>query len=85
MLLVFDPRATREPRGEAPPHGAQGQGHVALDVPDDEALEAWRRQLERADVEVEAEVEWPAGMRSLYFRDPEGNSIELIVRGAWGF
>lgn len=84
MLLLFDPDATRIPGGMAPPHGARGPGHVALDVPDVDTLEAWRVRLSEADVDIEAEVEWPNGRRSLYFRDPAGNSIELIERGAWG-
>jgi catechol 2,3-dioxygenase-like lactoylglutathione lyase family enzyme len=36
-------------------------------------------------VEVEHEHAWPSGGRSLYFRDPAGNSLELITRGSWGF
>lgn len=85
MLLLFDAAATRQPGGKAPPHGADGAGHVALDVPDGAALAAWRHRLDRAGVAVEAEVEWPNGARSIYFRDPSRNSVELIVRGAWGF
>jgi catechol 2,3-dioxygenase-like lactoylglutathione lyase family enzyme len=84
MLLLFDAGATREPGG-VPPHGAEGPGHVALDVPDAAALEGWREHLALAGVEIEHEHEWPAGGRSLYFRDPEGNSLELITRGSWGF
>ncbi len=83
MLLVFDPDATLKGDG-VPPHGARGPGHVALDVPDLEMLEAWRSRLTEAGVEVEAEVEWPSGGRSLYFRDPAGNSLELITQGSWG-
>jgi catechol 2,3-dioxygenase-like lactoylglutathione lyase family enzyme len=85
LLLVFDPRATAEPGGAVPPHGGAGEGHVALAVPDAAALEAWRTRLELADVPVEAETSWPSGGRSLYFRDPAGNSVELITRGSWGF
>jgi catechol 2,3-dioxygenase-like lactoylglutathione lyase family enzyme len=85
LLLVFDPRATRESGGNVPPHGGAGQGHVALAVPDTAALEAWRKRLELAGVAIEAETSWPSGGRSLYFRDPAGNSIELITRGSWGF
>lgn len=83
MLLLFDAAATRE-GGEVPAHGADGPGHVALDVPDAAALEAWREHLAAAGVEIEHEQSWPAGGRSLYFRDPAGNSLELITRGAWG-
>ena len=85
LLLVFDPEATSRPGSSVPPHGAQGSGHIALAVPDLDALAAWRRRLTHLDVAVVAEVEWPSGGRSLYFRDPAGNSIELITRGSWGF
>ena len=84
MLLLFDAAASRE-GGDVPAHGAEGAGHVALDVPDARALEAWRSHLGEAGVAIEAEKEWPSGGRSLYFRDPSGNSIELITRGTWGF
>ena len=85
LLLIFNPQATLAVGGEVPPHGATGPGHVALDVPDMAALERWRAFLGQADVSIEAEVGWPSGGRSLYFRDPDGNSIELITRGTWGF
>lgn len=84
MLLLFDAAASRE-GGEVPGHGADGAGHVALDVPDVPALDAWRAHLAEAGVEVEHEHEWPSGGRSIYFRDPDGNSLELITRGTWGF
>ena len=32
----------------------------------------------------ELETTWPRGGRSLYFRDPAGNSGELITPGVWG-
>jgi catechol 2,3-dioxygenase-like lactoylglutathione lyase family enzyme len=85
LLLLFDPRATSEAGGRVPAHGGSGAGHVAFSVPDGAALDAWRARLELAGVSVEAETAWPSGGRSLYFRDPDGNSIELITRGSWGF
>ncbi|HEX7090438.1 MAG TPA: VOC family protein [Longimicrobiales bacterium] len=85
LLLLFNAEATSRPGGKVPPHGASGPGHVALDVPDAAALEAWRRHLAEAGVAIEAETQWPRGGCSLYFRDPDGNSIELITRGSWGF
>jgi catechol 2,3-dioxygenase-like lactoylglutathione lyase family enzyme len=84
MLLVFDAHATARPGSGVPPHGAAGPGHVAFDVPDAAALDAWRARLEAAGVAIEHEHEWPNGGRSLYFRDPAGNSLELITRGSWG-
>lgn len=82
MLLLFNAAASRE-GGAVPAHGAEGPGHVALDVADRESLESWRRRLIAAGVEIEHEQEWPSGGRSLYFRDPSGNSLELITRGSW--
>ena len=35
-------------------------------------------------VEIEHEEAWPRGGHSLYFRDPAGNSVELITPGVWG-
>lgn len=84
MLLLFDASATRS-GGGVPAHGADGPGHVALDVPDPEALDQWREHLALAGVEIEHEHTWPSGGTSLYFRDPSGNSLELITRGSWGF
>lgn len=84
MLLLFDAAASRE-GGEVPSHGTDGVGHVAFDVPDASALDAWREYLAEAGVDIELEHEWPSGGRSIYFRDPDGNSLELITRGTWGF
>ena len=88
VVLLFDPRATATIVTEVggvpiPLHGASGPGHLALSVPEAE-LADWRERLEGWDVAIEAEVVWPAGGRSLYFRDPAGNSVELVTRGLWG-
>ncbi len=83
MLLIFRPEATLREGRSVPPHGAQGPGHVALGVPEG-ALEAWRERLQQHGIEIEREKTWPRGGRSLYFRDPNGNSIELITPGCWG-
>ena len=56
MLLLFDAAASRE-GGDVPAHGAEGAGHVALDVPDARALEGWRSHLGEAGVAIEAEGE----------------------------
>lgn len=77
-------RDANGPRTPVPPHGAEGAGHVALSVPDLVALEQWRVRLTQAGVAIEAEVTWPSGGRSIYFRDPAGNSLEFITRGSWG-
>jgi len=88
MFLVFNPDRTSEPSLVAgtlvPAHGTNGSGHVAFAIPDTE-IPTWRERLERAGVAIESEVTWPRGGRSLYLRDPAGNSVELASPGIWGF
>lgn len=82
VLLLFN--ADETSKGEnLPAHGARGPGHAALGIPK-EAVESWRRRLQEHGVTVEKEVEWPRGGRSLYFRDPAGNLVELVTPGCWG-
>jgi catechol 2,3-dioxygenase-like lactoylglutathione lyase family enzyme len=66
-----------------PRHGSTGPGHVAFSVHASE-LDAWIDQLEGRGVEIEARVNWPGGGRSIYFRDPAGNSLELATPQIWG-
>jgi catechol 2,3-dioxygenase-like lactoylglutathione lyase family enzyme len=49
-----------------------------------ESFEAWRKHLHSHGVRIEKEVVWPRGGRSFYFRDPAGNSVELVTPGVWG-
>lgn len=88
MFLIFNPARTSEPSSVAgtlvPGHGTNGPGHVAFAIPDTE-VPAWRERLERAGVAIESEVTWPRGGRSLYLRDPAGNSVELASPRIWGF
>jgi catechol 2,3-dioxygenase-like lactoylglutathione lyase family enzyme len=81
MLLLFDPAAGSV---TVPPHGARGPGHVAFAVADAD-LESWTRHLVIHGVELEAELDWPNGGRSFYFRDPAGNSLEIAAPSIWGF
>ena len=83
VLLIFDPDGSEQPGRPVPSHGARGPGHVAFGVTDDE-LPAWRRRLEDAGVPIEREVEWDAGGRSIYVRDPGDNSVELAPPALWG-
>ncbi len=88
MLLLFNPDTTStEPTyvngRNVPLHGARGQGHLAFRVPAGELL-AWRDHIERHGVAIEAEIAWPEGGQSVYFRDPAGNSIELATPEVWG-
>jgi catechol 2,3-dioxygenase-like lactoylglutathione lyase family enzyme len=85
MLLVFNPAETCRPPEHGPPvptHGATGQGHMCFTVPAD-ALDDWRRKLEAAGVAINADFRWPNGARSVYVRDPAGNSIEFAEPALW--
>lgn len=89
ILLVFNPEHTARERivvngGTIPLHGNHGAGHVAFRVPEAE-LEAWRSRLHLAGVAIESEVTWPNRARSIYFRDPAGNSLELATPNMWEF
>lgn len=83
VLLLFDPAHSEAAGRDVPSHGARGPGHVAFSVPQEE-LDRWRDRLGSLGVEVESEVRWPRGGRSLYLRDPAGNSVELTSPSIWG-
>jgi catechol 2,3-dioxygenase-like lactoylglutathione lyase family enzyme len=82
VLLLFNADETVKAT-HPPAHGAKGPGHFALGIPAD-ALDEWRGRLERHGVPIEREITWPAGGRSLYFRDPANNLAELVTPGVWG-
>ncbi len=50
---------------------------------DEAELENWREHLRTRGVAIEAEVGWSHGLRSIYFRDPAGNVVELAPPGLW--
>lgn len=81
VFLVFNPDATRG-GGAIPGHGATGPGHVCFAMGMDE-VDAWRARLDAHGVAIETEYTWPGGGRSLYFRDPAGNSVELGTPSIW--
>jgi len=83
VLLVFDPRQSNAPNREVPSHGTSGVGHLAFGATPEE-LGLWREKLRAAHVPIEAEVKWPQGGCSIYFRDPAGNFIELAPPTLWG-
>jgi catechol 2,3-dioxygenase-like lactoylglutathione lyase family enzyme len=82
VLLVFHANETLKGL-VLPPHGARGSGHFAFGIAAD-ALEYWRQRLQDYGIVIEKEMAWPRGGHSLYFRDPAGNSLELITPGLWG-
>jgi catechol 2,3-dioxygenase-like lactoylglutathione lyase family enzyme len=83
MLLLFNPLVSREGSDHFPPHGAFGAGHLAFGVHEAE-LPGWTTRLDERGVTIERVIDWPQGGRSLYFRDPAGNLLELATPKLWG-
>lgn len=88
VVLLFNADATRVPPREdtrlpVPPHGTTGQGHLCFAASADE-IANWRERLEKVGIGIEADFEWPNGGRSIYIRDPSGNSIEFAEPRIWG-
>lgn len=86
ILLVFNPDETEVADPDAklpvPPHGARGPGHLCFAASRAE-IDAWRARLEAAGHPIEADFDWPNGARSIYFRDPAGNSLEMAEPRLW--
>jgi catechol 2,3-dioxygenase-like lactoylglutathione lyase family enzyme len=61
---------------------AQGRGHMAFAI-SSERLQDWRTWLEQNGVAIESTVNWERGGTSVYFRDPDGNLLELATPGVW--
>ncbi|KIC11399.1 bleomycin resistance protein [Leisingera sp. ANG-M1] len=88
VLLLFNANETAKPPGNprlpVPPHGASGPGHICFAQTREDLLRM-RSRLLAADVEIEAEFDWPHGVRSIYFRDPAGNSLEISEPHLWSY
>jgi catechol 2,3-dioxygenase-like lactoylglutathione lyase family enzyme len=86
VLLLFNPDETEVETTNTtmpvPAHGARGQGHLCFAATRAE-IDQWRDHLLAHGVEIEAEFDWPNGARSLYFRDPAGNSLEFAEPRLW--
>jgi catechol 2,3-dioxygenase-like lactoylglutathione lyase family enzyme len=76
-LILFTVAGIENRVSVIPSHGAIGDQHVALAVPSAE-MDAWRERLAAHGVAIEHEQDWSQGTHSIYFRDPDNNSLELI-------
>ncbi|MBI1867453.1 MAG: VOC family protein [Methylocystis sp.] len=86
VLLLFARGTTGETAplagGAIPPHEGAGRLHLAFAVRAED-LASWETRLADHGVSIEARMTWPRGGASLYFRDPEGNLVELATPGLW--
>ena len=87
IVLLFNAEATRIASANTalpvPVHGASGAGHLCFRAEGPE-IDLWKQKLETAGVQIEADFEWPNGGRSIYFRDPSGNSLQFGEQKIWG-
>jgi len=85
VLLLFKRGGSTQPSdtpyGLIPAHDSQGVQHVCFAITS-EVLDAWRSHLEANGIAVESELRWPQAT-SLYFRDPDGHSVEVATPGLW--
>lgn len=84
ILLVFDPKKSDQTGRAVPSHGARGPGHIALRIkPQD--YQSWLDQFSRHGITIEQEQDWDRvdPGKSIYVRDPSGNSVELITTDIW--
>jgi catechol-2,3-dioxygenase len=85
VLLIFDPLRTSINNDKLPTHGAMtppSSIHFAMEIEEQEYLPC-KELLVRNGIAIEKEVKWNYNTKSLYFRDPSGNLVELITPGGW--
>jgi len=82
ILLVFDNEGLSQRTEPHSRHGATGAGHACLLASPGE-YERWKERLAIEGVTIQHEAAWPGGARSIYFRDPAGNLLEIADRDLW--
>ena len=89
IILIFNPEETKKqpfapPARQIPGHGTIGAGHICFRATG-EKFDFWRARLVAHNIGIEAEITWDNGARSVYFRDPAGNSLEFAEPRLWGY
>jgi catechol 2,3-dioxygenase-like lactoylglutathione lyase family enzyme len=86
VLLLFKHDGSLKPSptpgGIIPAHGGSGALHVCFAIPL-ASVDGWANHLEQLGIAVESRVRWHFGGISLYFRDPDGHSLEVATPGLW--
>ena len=75
VLLLFK-------RGGSSKTDATGSIHIAFGISRSE-LAAWKDWLAEQGIPIEGEKTWKYGGKALYFRDPDGNLLEVVTPGVW--
>jgi catechol 2,3-dioxygenase-like lactoylglutathione lyase family enzyme len=86
MLLIFNPENTMVSTNSIfPAHGAitpPSSIHFALEI-EHVDYEAARKVLIQNKIPIEKEMSWDNEGKSIYFRDPVGNLVEIVTKGQW--
>lgn len=82
VLLLFDRVRLGLRAGPIADHGTSGAGHACLQTRNADDLERWRALLEAAGVEILHDHAW-GDRRSLYFKDPAANLLEIADGDLW--
>jgi catechol 2,3-dioxygenase-like lactoylglutathione lyase family enzyme len=86
MLLIFNPENTRLAANSIfPVHGAMtppSSIHFALEI-EQVGYEGAKNVLIQNKIPIEKEMSWGSGGKSIYFRDPAGNLVEIVTKGQW--
>lgn len=82
-LLLFDAEVSKK-QTDLPAHFGKGQIHVAFEATIED-YEKWKKHLQKHQISIEFEKDWPKGGKSFYFRDPDNLCLEIVQPGIWGF
>ncbi|MCA6078585.1 VOC family protein [Fulvivirga sedimenti] len=81
VLLCFNPVDSRTKKSP-PPHYADGPQHLAFEVsPADYDL--LKNEFQQKGIQIIDQLVWGSGQESFYFKDPEGNVLEIVPEGVW--
>lgn len=82
VLLCFNPEDSKL-KESPPPHFAEGNQHFAFEVSMEEYDNSKKEILQKGITIVDTVI-WGSGKESFYFKDPEGNILEILPdQGIW--
>lgn len=81
VLLCFIAEATQQDT-QLPPHYGTGNIHFAFETERNQ-YEAWKKKITTEGIAIEQETTWRDGLKSFYFRDPDGHLVEIVEPGIW--
>lgn len=82
VLLCFNPEDSKTKKSP-PAHFGGGEQHFAFEVPKSDYY-LTKKEIITRGITIIDEVIWESGAESFYFKDPEGNVLEVVPdAGIW--